>query len=159
MVRAGVSTLPRMATGMLLLGVPCCLVSSVSRLPSLPSTIANEGSTITPLPGRTIIRRHRVTNRPTLPGGSELRIVALTARGMRAEHQRAFDAGCDDLIANAGLIRTEDSRREAPSFRTRRQGHSSGTVGGLPDTPPAQKCPSFLARPARFERATCRFEA
>jgi hypothetical protein len=97
-------------------------------------------TSITPLPGRTIIRRHRVTNRPTLPGGSELRIVALTARGMRAEHQRAFDAGCDDLIANAGLIRTEDSRREAPSFRTRRQGHSSGTVGGLPDTPPAQKC-------------------
>jgi len=53
-----------------------------------------------------MIRRHRVTNRPTLPGGSELRIVALTARGMRAEHQRAFDAGCDDLIIKA-VVKSE----------------------------------------------------
>ena len=48
-----------------------------------------------------MIRRHRVTNRPTLPGGSELRIVALTARGMRAEHQRAFVAA-DLSLAEVG---------------------------------------------------------
>src|SRR2546428_12730625 len=81
----------------------------VSRLPSLPSTIANEGR-ITPLPGRTMIRRHRVTNRPTLPGGSELRIVALTARGMRAEHQRAFDAGCDDVTSSLTVPRRRPPR-------------------------------------------------
>ena len=33
-----------------------------------------------------------------LPGGSELRIVALSARVMRADRQRAVDAGCDDFI-------------------------------------------------------------
>ncbi|TMM06964.1 MAG: response regulator [Actinobacteria bacterium] len=34
-----------------------------------------------------------------LPGGSGVRIVALTGHTMRAEHQRAFDVGCDDFIA------------------------------------------------------------
>src|SRR5437016_1194447 len=38
-------------------------------------------------------------------------------------------------------------------------GHSSGTVGGREDTRTTQKCPSRLARPARLERATLRFEA
>ena len=33
-----------------------------------------------------------------LPGGSRVRIVALTGHTMRAEHQRAFDVGCDDFI-------------------------------------------------------------
>ena len=66
---------------------------------------------------------------------------------MRAEHQRAFDAGCDDLIAKAGLIRTEDSRREAPSFRTRRQGHSSGTVRGFPRYSTRPEVPVLLSAP------------
>ena len=34
-----------------------------------------------------------------LPGGSRVRIVALTGHTMRAEHQRAVDVGCDDFIA------------------------------------------------------------
>ena len=33
-----------------------------------------------------------------LPGVERVRIVALSARVMRAEHQRAIDVGCDDFI-------------------------------------------------------------
>ena len=34
-----------------------------------------------------------------LPGGKEVRIVALTARVDRRDYERAVDVGCDDFIA------------------------------------------------------------
>ena len=48
---------------------------------------------------------------------------------------------------------------EAPSFSHAAKGHSSGTVGGLRDTPTTQKCPFRLARPEGVEPPTLRFEA
>jgi hypothetical protein len=60
-------------------------------------------------------------------------------------------------LVRAGSEPTE--ARKAPRYATgNHSGHSSGTVGGLGNPLTGPKPASFLARPARLERATCRFE-
>jgi len=49
-------------------------------------------------------------------------------------------------------------RRERRKFPPDAVGAQFGHSRGLENTRTAEKCPSFLARPARLERATLRFE-
>jgi len=54
-------------------------------------------------------------------------------------------------------VASDAASRHAPGTLGAHSGHSSGTVWALGSIPTAQKCPSRLARPARFERATGMF--
>ena len=56
-----------------------------------------------------------------LPGGKEVRIVALTARVDRRDYERAADVGCDDFIPKT-VVKSEEVigqalRRWLPALR------------------------------------------
>ena len=74
-----------------------------------------------------------------LPGGKEVRIVALNARVDRRDYERAADVGCDDFIPKT-VVKSEEVIGQA--LRAARRWRS--TVG----------CPgySLIARSARFPR-------
>ena len=57
-----------------------------------------------------------------LPGGKEVRIVALTARVDRRDYERAVDVGCDDrfqVVQQAGLQRFSRRHLTSPSVGIR----------------------------------------
>jgi hypothetical protein len=71
--------------------------------------------------------------------------------------RRVLSSAASSRLSRRAEFRPTLLRMPPQGMRRAHSGHSSGTVWALGSIPTAQKCPSRLARPARFERATGMF--